>query len=266
MTKQIIVALKDWKRKGAEYCRELEKGNILFLPKMPFSFSKKSPEIFARKAREFLEQLLPLYAKEWKVGEISGNEEREGKWQIDAARHVPTHGARILRVFINIHPTQAKRWITSAPFVELVKQFGGKEVPFPSSMRYSLQKRWGRKLKELLNVTGLKKALRSPYDRFMWRMRNFLRKNREFQETCMKEVWEFPPSSCWLAFTDQIPHASIEGGSVMQQSFFVPTSALLYPEQSPIGILERLSGRNLVNMEYFQKLFSEACDEPLTRS
>jgi hypothetical protein len=117
-------------------------------------------------------------------------------------------------------------------------------------MGYSLKDRLERKMKETLCKAGFKVPLRSPYDEFMLKMHNFLKENEEFQKNCPKDHWEFPPRSCWIVFTDQVSHAALSGQYALEQTFLIPENALLFPDRSPVSILERLSGRNMVNLEY----------------
>jgi hypothetical protein len=48
-------------------------------------------------------------------------------------------------------------------------------------------------------------------------------------------------------FTDQVSHAALAGQYALEQTFLIPQHALLCPEKSPASVLERLSGRNLVD-------------------
>ena len=80
----------------------------------------------------------------------------------------------------------------------------------------------------------------------MLELHNFLKENREFQESCPKDHWDFPPRSCWAVFTDQVSHAALSGQYALEQTIIVPRQALLRPECAPVSILERLSERNMV--------------------
>lgn len=273
MTQLINVMPEDLalKEKSLHFCRELEKGNILFFLKTPFSLPeaeffrslkpktkgddadkmKASLESYSLKVAEFLSQLLPAYASRWKRDRtifrpFQKNCSDAERLQVDAFGGRPVHGWRVLRFFTNIHPTEGKRWITSKSFAELAQELAGKALPFPKSCTYSLGQRLERKFKGFLASAGLKGALRSPYDHFMLRLQRFLKQNEEFQN-CPKDSWDFPPGSCWAFFTDQISHAALSGWQALEQIFLIPNQALLYPDQSPVSILERLSGRNLVD-------------------
>jgi hypothetical protein len=124
-------------------------------------------------------------------------------------------------------------------------------------MGYSLKNRLERKMGEIGKKWGLKIALRSPYDRFMLNMHNFLKENETFQKTCPKDHWEFPPRSCWIVFSDMVSHAALSGQYALEQTLLIPEKALLYPEASPVSILERLTGQNMVDLHRAEAMFNE---------
>ncbi len=284
------------------YCRELEKGNILFFPSIPFSFPREEIEfllkqkqgrskgrkniaykpkenllsnhdgdpeseerlkeilrLFSERTTKVLTGLLGPYAKEWKLDYASFRpfqekgrnlrlRARNDLLHVDAFPTRPLHGNRILRFFININPTESRDWMTTEPFASLAEKFGGgKGVPFPKSVGYSPFERILRKSKLALQSMGVKTPLRSPYDAFMLKLHNFLKENADFQKDCKKDHWSFPPHSCWAVFTDQVSHAALAGQYALEQTFLIPVSALLFPDRSPLRVLERLSGRNMVD-------------------
>ncbi|MDE3047082.1 MAG: Kdo hydroxylase family protein [Verrucomicrobiota bacterium] len=219
---------------------------------------------YSKRVTAFLSVLLSPYAKDWKHDYASFRpfqekgrnlrlRARNDLLHVDAFPTRPLHGSRILRFFTNINPKETRVWNTSDDFATLAKQFFGK-VPIPSSPGYDLLSRALRKAKQLVHKAGIKIALRSPYDHFMLQMHNFLKENREFQEKCHKDRWEFPPLSCWAVFTDQVSHAALSCQYALEQTFIVPQKALLCPDKSPVCVLERLSGRNLVDPEYLQAM------------
>lgn len=214
---------------------------------------------YSKRVTEFLSVLLSPYAKDWKHDYASFRPFQEKGRQlrirarndllhVDAFPTRPLHGSRILRFFTNINPQENRVWNTSDDFATLAKQFAGR-VPIPDSPGYDLLSRLARKMKQMARKAGIKVALRSPYDHFMLQMHNFLKENQEFQENCHKDRWEFPPLSCWAVFTDQVSHAALSGQYALEQTFIIPQKALLCPEKSPVCVLERLSGRNLVDTE-----------------
>jgi hypothetical protein len=215
---------------------------------------------YSKRVTGFLEHLLAPYANEWKHDYASFRpfqekgrnlrlRARNDLLHVDAFPTRPLHGARILRFFTNINPTESRHWNTSLSVGELIEKFGGgkKGVPFPASAGLSLKSRLEMKMRQWMNRCGLKTPLRSPYDAFMLRMHNYLKENEEFQKACPKDSWQFPPHSCWAVFTDQVSHAALAGQYALEQTFIVPRDALLCPDKAPVSILERLSGRNMVD-------------------
>lgn len=292
-----------------KWCEELERGNILFFPSVPFEFPKEEidflltqrqgasagrkniaykPQLdkitnhdakdpvssqrlrgilrgYSGRVTGYLSTLLAPYAKEWKLDYASFRpfqekgrklrlRARNDLLHVDAFPTRPLHGARILRFFTNINPTESRHWITSDDFAELARVYG-EAVSIPPSVGYDLRSRLERKMKFLLSKLGVKGALRSPYDVFMLNMHNFLKENGEFQEKCRKDHWDFPPGCCWAVFTDQVSHAALAGQYALEQTFLVPKRALLHPELSPIAVLERMSAKNLVDPEFSSVLF-----------
>lgn len=214
---------------------------------------------FSQRVTQFLSALLEPYASQWKLDYASFRpfqekgrslrlRARNDLLHCDAFPTRPLHGARILRFFININPTESRRWITSKGFEELVRDFKG-QIPFPPSVKHDWKSEWLLKLKQLLKKSGLKVPLRSPYDDFMLRLHHFMKENERFQQTCPKDHWEFPPGACWAVFTDQVSHAALSGQYALEQTFIVPTLALLCPEKAPVSVLERITGKNLVRFE-----------------
>ena len=214
---------------------------------------------YSKRVTQFLTLLLAPYAKQWKCDYASFRpfQEKGRKFRLRARNdllHVdsfptrPMHGDRILRFFTNINPQESRHWISSDPFKDLVKKYGGSPgLAFPRGVGHSFKDLLARKTKQFLKAVGFKIPLRSPYDHFMLNMHNYLKENEAFQKGCAKTHWEFPPNSCWAVFTDQVSHAAISGQYALEQTFFVPRNALLHPEESPVSILERMTGKCMVN-------------------
>ena len=275
--------------------QQLESGNILFFPKMPFPLSDPDREfLLAQKqtgagyhkniayrpaedrltgtgkmpAREaaklksilkaysdwsadFLGERIPEYAGRWirDFASYRPIEERGRKARLTARNdlaHVdafptrPTHGDRILRVFININPTMGRVWVTSETFEGLAERFA-RQVGIPRAAPGAQV--FGKMAKAL----GIRQWSRSPYDAFMLRFHDFLKENGEFQRDCVKQQWEFPPGSCWICYTDMVSHAVLSGQFALEQTFLISRDAMALPEKSPIRILERICGRPLSN-------------------
>jgi hypothetical protein len=220
---------------------------------------------YSVRVTKYLSTLLAPYANEWKHDYASFRpfqekgrnlrlRARNDLLHVDAFPTRPLHGARILRFFTNINPTESRHWVTSDDFRGLARVYG-EAISFPSSPGYDLKSRLARKMKLFLRKIGIKTALRSPYDSFMLNMHNFLKENEEFQANCKKDHWDFPPGSCWAVFTDQVSHAALAGQYALEQTFIIPRAALLQPDEAPISLLERLSGKNLIDPEFSAILF-----------
>lgn len=213
---------------------------------------------YSKRATAFLTELLPPYAGKWRVDYASFRpfqekgrplriRARNDLLHTDAFPSRPMHGNRILRFFTNINPTESRYWTTSDSFADLAARFGGKEVPFPRGIHHSLSEKILNVSKKIAKKMGMPVILRSPYDTFMLNLHNFMKENEEFQRTCHKDYWEFPPNSCWAVYSDQVSHAATAGQYALEQTVIVPRTALVYPEKSPVGVLERLSHRCMVD-------------------
>jgi hypothetical protein len=193
----------------------------------------------------FTADLLPDYAKAWRLDYASFRPvEEEGRslpltkrndlLHTDAFPSRPTFGGLILRVFTNIHPTKTRVWITADPFPEIAatyaKQAGLDRIA---------------ELVRTMRMAGLPVVPRSPYDRFMLGFHDYLKRNTEFQGGCRKYRFEFPPGSTWMVFTDVVPHSVESGQHALEQTFIVSQNSLANPQNAPVAVLERLSGRVL---------------------
>ena len=160
---------------------------------------------------------------------------------VDAFPTRPTNGDRILRIFTNLNPSKNRVWRTSETFdvfaPRLVRSIG-----FPGP-RSNMAPR--RALRTVLRTLRWPGANRSPYDEFMHRLHNSLKEDSEFQASCPKHRLEFPPNSTWIAYTDMVSHAVLEGQFAIEQTFLVSRSAMVLPGKSPISVLEALCGYSL---------------------
>ena len=258
------------RQSGAAYHK-----NIAYRPKQDrlTGFSKHGREdqerlraimrAYSGSVTQFLSELLPQYAGAWRLDFASFRpQEEQGRQLRTRARndllHVdsfptrPTHGDRILRVFTNINPTQPRVWLTTETFEGLAQRFskpGGVLKPDGVAelwfRRPNLSRRLGRGLVRVGRALGLPVADSSPYDDLMLAFHHFLKENRDFQETCPKTRWEFPPGSTWIVFTDMVSHAVLAGQFALEQTYIVSRSALVLPRKAPVSILESLAGHPL---------------------
>ena len=162
---------------------------------------------------------------------------------MDAFPSRPTNGHRILRLFVNVNPTEPRIWATSEPFGRLLARFG-QQVGLPTERSRGWRYRLGGNLFRLFHPG---RPARSAYDHFMLRFHDFLKANDEFQEKGPKRFWTFVPGSAWLAMTDVTSHAALRGRFALEHSYFVSPHALALPEESPPALLERACGVPVLN-------------------
>ena len=210
---------------------------------------------YSKAVASFLTGFLSPYRANWQLDYASFRpQEEQGRdlslrrrndlLHTDAFPTRPTHGARILRFFNNIHPTRTRDWIVGDPFAKMVNEFAPAQIaPRPDNAASRAAKSLGRAI-------GLGAALpsikRSPYDDFMMRFHNFLKENPTFQANSPKYPWQFPSGSSWMVYTDTVPHAVLAGQYALEQTFLVSPNALVTPETSPLRVLERIAGTALI--------------------
>jgi hypothetical protein len=210
---------------------------------------------YSKSVVAFLTGFLSPYQAKWELDYASFRpQEEQGRdlplrkrndlLHTDAFPTRPTHGARILRFFNNIHPSRTRDWVVGDPFATIVKQFAPGEIaPSPGNALSRVAKGMGR-------AVGLGAALpairRSAYDDFMMRFHNFLKENGRFQAECAKYPWQFPAGSSWMVYTDTVPHAVLAGQYALEQTLLVKPEVLVAPETSPLKVLEGIAGTALV--------------------
>ena len=210
---------------------------------------------YSQAVTAFLTAFLAPYQAKWQLDYASFRpQEEEGRdltlrkrndlLHTDAFPTRPTHGARILRFFNNIHPARTRDWIVGEPFEAVVKQFAPAQIaPRPDTAINKFGKSLGRAVGLGAAIPSLK---RTPYDDFMMRFHNFLKENGQFQMECKKYPWKFPAGSSWMVYTDTVPHAVMAGQYALEQTFLVKPEALVAPEHSPLKVLEGIAGTALV--------------------
>jgi hypothetical protein len=153
---------------------------------------------------------------------------------IDAFASQPTGGRRILRVFSNVNPDgEARAWRVGEPFEAYARRWiGGARIPSPIET-------W------VLERFGVTRERRSAYDSVMLALHDAAKLDVDYQRDAPRRVIEFPPGTTWIAFTDSLVHAAVRGSYALEQTFYLPLSAMASPEAAPARILERLTGRVL---------------------
>ena len=210
---------------------------------------------YSKHVVQFLTKFLSPYQARWRLDYASFRpQEEEGRdlslrkrndlLHTDAFPTRPTHGARILRFFNNIHPTRTRDWVVGDPFATVVKQFApGDIAPVPDNALSRAAKGLGRAVGLGAAIPSIK---RSPYDDFMMRFHNFLKENEAYQAGSVKHPWQFPAGSSWMVYTDTVPHAVLTGQYALEQTFLVAPEAMVTPETSPLAVLEEMAGARLV--------------------
>lgn len=154
----------------------------------------------------------------------------------DAFPSRPTRGTRILRVFSNVDPAGMPRiWRVGGRFEDFA-------APRAAGLRSLLP---GQSL--VLAAFGITSGRRSLYDQLMLQLHDRMKADAAYQRNGIAAELRFAAGSTWMVFTDQVPHAAVSGRNALEQTFHIPVAAQLYPERSPLKVLERLRGERLVD-------------------
>lgn len=205
---------------------------------------------FSRRVTDWLTKQFPRYALLWQLDRVSycPIEEatrrirfngRNDLLHIDSFPTRPSHGWRILRVFVNLSFTEACIWATSDTFSRLLDRFGS-QAGLPTQ-RFSLSRIW-EQLRDLPLLLRTGQQARPEYDSFMLRLHNVLKDNEDFQERSPRRLWTFPPGSAWICMTDSVSHAALRGQQVLDHSYFLAPESLALPGESPAALLARVCG------------------------
>lgn len=201
---------------------------------------------FGRGAEALVRGLLPRYAASlerartsFRPAEIAGRtttpRHDDKRLHVDAFPTRPMRGRRILRLFSNVAPEGVMReWRVGEPFPDFAAQFLPKLKPMAPGQAWAM------------NLLGLTKGPRSPYDHLMLGLHDAGKLDGNYQAKAPRVVLSFPPGSTWMCFTDAVLHAALAGRCALEQTFHVPVEAMAEPDRSPLKVLERLSGRALV--------------------
>lgn len=201
---------------------------------------------YARAARRLFDSLFPQYEPFLETGrtsfrpaEIAGRaapsyRKDDTRLHVDAFPSSPVRGSRILRIFSNVSPDGKERaWRVGESFEAVAKRFVGSiRPPLPGSAT----------MLRLLRVT---RGRRAAYDHFMLGLHNRMKADSVYQNESPQTDVQFAPGSTWIVFTDQVPHAAMAGQHALEQTFYLPVSAMARPDQSPLRILEKLTGCRL---------------------
>ena len=190
--------------------------------------------IFPRYA-PYLRQARTSFRPQPAVGRKVSWRKDDSRLHVDAFPSRPSRGARILRVFTNVHPTQDRVWRVGEPFESMAASLMPRvRPPIPGSA-------------VLLAVLRVTKGRRSGYDHLMLNLHDHAKADLAYQRGCPQTTVRFAPGTTWICFSDQVMHAAVSGQYMMEQTIHLPVAALYHPDRSPLAILERLTGRVLVD-------------------
>jgi hypothetical protein len=211
-----------------------------------------------QRVEQFLRRSTPDFVPGWTLGTTSFRSiEEQGRKlkprssnelvHIDAGAYGATNGARILRFFVNIHPSRDRVWGTKGSFNALMGRHrelweaakGGK--PRVELAKGPLGNMYTGLVQALSKVYPLFQVIdSSPYDRSMRRIHNYMKENPTFRDS--REGYQeihFPPLSAWMVFTDGISHSVLTGQHALVTTVLVPLANCRIPELSPFQVLAR---------------------------
>ncbi len=201
---------------------------------------------FAIQARQLVEHLFPHYQTALEQARTSfrpvqvsdrktSYRKDDKRLHVDAFPATPNQGKRILRVFSNINPQGEDRvWRVGEPFENVAKRFLPQiSNPPPGSA----------KLLKLLKIT---KSYRTHYDHIMLQIHDRMKADETYQQQAQQCEVRFPPNTTWIVQTDQVSHAAMSGQYLLEQTFYLPVTAMQDPQRSPLRILEKLTSRSLI--------------------
>ncbi|MFZ1180565.1 MAG: Kdo hydroxylase family protein [Herbaspirillum sp.] len=201
---------------------------------------------FREQARSLVHSLLPKYRNALRLAPTSYRpaqvETRAQSWRADDRRlHIdafpsrPNHGERILRVFCNINPDGVPRvWRVGEPFETVAGKF------LPCAKPYVP---WQARTLEAMRIT---KSLRSEYDHLMLQLHDGMKQDLAYQKSAGQVTMPFAAGSVWVCFSDQTSHAVMSGQYMLEQTLHLPVDGQYDPAASPLAILGRFTGRQLV--------------------
>ncbi len=101
-------------------------------------------------------------------------------------------------------------------------------------------------LATLFSALRITRGRRSDYDFIMLRLHDLAKLDEGYQRTAPQLTIPLPPHSTWLVYSDQVLHAATAGQYILEQTFHLPFCAMLDESRSPVRVLERLTGRDLL--------------------
>jgi 3-deoxy-D-manno-oct-2-ulosonic acid (Kdo) hydroxylase len=203
-------------------------------------------ERFGAGATRFVKDLLPNYGGVERARTSFRPVEVEARpysvIQDDRLLHVDAfpsrpmkNGRRILRFFANVAPPggSARHWQVGEDFKDFAARFA------PRLRRHPPGQSW------LFDKFGVTRGRRSAYDEMMLSLHDAAKRDASYQKDSPHTSLIFPPGSSWMVYTDQVLHAALKGEFALEQTFHFDVADMGEPEQAPIRVLERLTGKAL---------------------
>ena len=201
---------------------------------------------FSKQANYFMSSLFSQYTNSLTIGRTSyrpvqirnrktSARKDDRRLHVDAFAANPNQGYRIVRLFCNINPYGEHRiWRIGESFEEVAQRFLPKiNKPLPGSAKF-------------LHWLGITKSVRTHYDHIMLKIHDKMKLDASYQKQVKYKEVSFPPGTSWIVSTDQVSHAAISGQYLLEQTFYLPTTAMSNPKAAPLHILEKLAGHCLI--------------------
>lgn len=201
---------------------------------------------YSDSAQSLVLKLFPAYQNHLQVANTSFRpfqvETRTSSYRKDDSRlHVdsfpsnPTMGTRLLRVFTNVNPVGVPRvWRVGEPFSDMAARF----LPKTKAM-WPLQSR-------LMHAFKITKRPRTEYDHRMLQLHDLAKEDMNYQKKSLQQEVLLAPGTTWVVYSDQVMHAVMSGQYMFEQTFHVPSEALVYPDLSPLAVLQKSLGKRLI--------------------
>lgn len=201
---------------------------------------------FSKQANYFMRSLFSQYTNSLTIGRTSyrpvqirnrktSARKDDRRLHVDAFAANPNQGHRIVRLFCNINPYGEHRvWRIGESFEKVAQRFLPKiNKPIPGSAKF-------------LHWLGITKSIRTHYDHIMLKIHDGMKLDMDYQKQVKYKEISFPPGTSWIVSTDQVSHAAISGQYLLEQTFYLPTTAMTNPQIAPLHILEKLTGHCLI--------------------
>jgi hypothetical protein len=195
---------------------------------------------FMRGAREGTTSLRPIEARGRNLPPHASDE----LVHVDAGAYGATHGDRILRFFVNIHPREDRVWASKGIFRDLYRDHGraagvAGEAGAARLAPTALDRARSQAIRlAAAALPALRVVDSSPYDRLMRRFHNYMKDAPAFRDSDEGLVrFSFPPYSAWMVLTDAVSHACLSGRHALVSTFIVPLDNCRRRELAPYDVL-----------------------------